>query len=132
MAIGWGTFGVLWRDEVVSVYVKPNRYTYGFMNQSNRFSLCWFDDGHDEIINVCGKQSGRDIDKDQACNLTPMLLDDTVCYKEAKLVITCEKVYEEQLKKDFIKNQMALDRYYQDEPVHKVYYGKILGVYTKH
>ena len=129
LSIGWGTFGILWKEPVASVYVKPNRYSYKYMNNNERFAICWFGDNHKEIINICGTKSGRDVNKDELCNLTPIILDETVCYKEAKLVIICEKVYENNFNKDLIKNQMALERYYKDEPVHRAYYGRIINVY---
>ena len=44
MTVGWGTLGILWRKEIAIAYVKPNRYTYEFTNNSKYFVLTWFDD----------------------------------------------------------------------------------------
>ena len=35
MTISWGGFGTLWNKPVVTVYVKPIRYTYQFTSQNS-------------------------------------------------------------------------------------------------
>lgn len=35
MTISWGGLGTLWRRPVATVYVKKNRYTFEFMEQSD-------------------------------------------------------------------------------------------------
>ena len=39
MTISWGGMGTLWSKPVVTVYVKPCRYTYGFMNDNDYFTV---------------------------------------------------------------------------------------------
>ena len=39
MTISWGGMGTLWSKPVVTVYVKPCRYTYGFMNENDYFTV---------------------------------------------------------------------------------------------
>ena len=39
MTISWGGMGTLWGKPVVTVYVRPNRHTYGFMEDSAYFTV---------------------------------------------------------------------------------------------
>ena len=39
MTIGWATFGCVWSRNVCIVYVKPNRYTYQFMEKNDYFTV---------------------------------------------------------------------------------------------
>ena len=130
MTVGWGTLGILWRKEIAIAYVKPNRYTYDFTNQNNYFTLCWFDDSSKsrEILKICGTKSGRDIDKDKVCGLTPFEIDGGIGYKEARLIIVCEKCYQD----DFNKESFLDDTYeeiYKDGLLHRRYIGNIIGIY---
>ena len=42
MTISWGGMGTLWSKPVVTVYVKPCRYTYGFMNDNEYFTVSFY------------------------------------------------------------------------------------------
>lgn len=39
MTIGWGQLGTLWNLPVCTVYVRPERYTYEFMEAQDTFSV---------------------------------------------------------------------------------------------
>ena len=41
LTIGWGTIGVLWQRPVMYVYVKPERYSFKFMEE-NEYFHCFF------------------------------------------------------------------------------------------
>ena len=132
MTVGWGALGVLWRKCIAIAYVKPCRYTYEFTNESDFFVFAWFDenDKNKEILKVCGTKSGRDINKDEICGLTPFELDGGIGYEEARLLIVCEKIYQD----DFNENDFLDDTYseiYKDGMLHRRYIGKIVGIYVK-
>ena len=44
MTASWGGMGVLWKRNVATVYVRPQRYTKQFIDASDHFSLCFFDE----------------------------------------------------------------------------------------
>lgn len=132
MTIGWGTLGVLWRKEIAIAYVKPNRYTYEFTNNSKYFVLAWFDDSSwsKDMLLKCGTKSGRDIDKDKECGLTPFEIDGGIGYNEASILIVCEKIYQDDfIKESFLDN--TYDEIYKDDLVHRRYIGKIVSIYQK-
>ena len=39
MTISWGGMGTLWNKPVVTVYVKPIRFTHKFMNENEYFTV---------------------------------------------------------------------------------------------
>ncbi len=42
MTVSWGGVGELWGKDVVFVFVRPQRYTYEFMEKSEYFTLSFF------------------------------------------------------------------------------------------
>ena len=38
MTISWGSMGTLWNKPVVTVYVKPIRFTHKFMNENEHYT----------------------------------------------------------------------------------------------
>ena len=64
MTIGWCQMGRLWSIPVCTVYVRPERYTYQFMESHDYFTVSVLPLSHKQTtMQVCGTQSGRDIDK---------------------------------------------------------------------
>ena len=71
MTVSWGGIGELWGKDVTFVFVRPQRYTKEFIDNSDYFTLSFFDDEYKDALKLCGRKSGRDIDKAQATGLTP-------------------------------------------------------------
>ena len=44
MTASWGCMGVLWNKNVCVAFVRPQRYTYEFIENSNTLSLSFFDE----------------------------------------------------------------------------------------
>ena len=72
MTISWGEMGTLWNKNVVTVYVKPIRYTYQFMENNEYFVVSFFNEKYRQALAIMGAKSGREINKDQAAKLTPV------------------------------------------------------------
>ena len=62
MTASWGGIGFLWNRPVAFVFVRPERYTHGFVERCERFTLSFLGDAHRDILNFCGSHSGRDCD----------------------------------------------------------------------
>ena len=45
MTVSWGGVGILWNKPVATVYVRPQRYTLGLLNENEQFTLCFFAEG---------------------------------------------------------------------------------------
>lgn len=125
MTIGWGTLGTLWGKPVATVYVRPSRFTYDFMEKNDTFSITTFGKEFVKILNVCGSKSGRDINKMEIEGLNPAELDNTVYFEEADLAIICKKIYVQDLLPERIP-QNSKKTFYSSGDFHRVYYGEIL------
>ena len=130
MTASWGTMGTLWGESVCTVYIRPQRYTYGFAEEGTKMSLCFFDDSHREVLGICGTKSGRDIDKTAVCGLTPLRTDDgTVYFEEATDVFLLKKLYAQDLEEDAFLDKAPL-AYYEARDFHRAYVCKVLEVLT--
>jgi flavin reductase (DIM6/NTAB) family NADH-FMN oxidoreductase RutF len=132
MTASWGTIGNLWNEPVVYIFVRPQRYTFEFTEESNYFTLTFFEEKHREMLQFMGTKSGRDYDKVKETGLTPMFTElGNVYYEQARLVIECEKIYADFLKGDGFLDKSIIEKMYPNKDFHKVYVGKILNVWEQ-
>ena len=131
-AIAWGSIGELWSKNVVTVYVKPIRYTDEFIDEDDYFTVTFFDKDHLNDVMLCGTRSGRDIDKMNLENLKAINIDNGITFTGYRRVYLCKKIYKGQFKKEeFIDSQIIIDKYYKTEPPHNFYIGEIVKVFEK-
>ena len=130
MTISWGSLGTLWHKPIATIYVRPNRYTNEFIENNDYFTLSFYDEEYKKDLGFLGSKSGRDIDKISYTNLTPEIIDNGITFKEANLTIVCKKIYFQDLD---IKNipQTEIDRFYNNEPVHRMYIGEVIDIIDK-
>ncbi len=100
MTIGWGAMGTIWSRSAVTVYVRPDRYTWNFIKDSEYFTVCLFPEEYKEALTIMGRTSGRDTDKPKAAGLTPVSCDGCVSYAEASETYVGRKIYMAQLEYD--------------------------------
>ena len=129
MTIGWGNIGNLWGKDVVIVYVRPQRYTYEFMEKNDEFSVNFFSKDYKEAIKIFGSKSGRDTDKAKEANISAFAIDKTVGFNEADIIIKCRKIaYQDMDSKGFVDT--SLDKWYSGD-YHRVYIGEIEKILRK-
>ena len=130
MTIAWGGLGYLWRKEVAFIFVRPSRYTYQFSENNEYFAVSFFDEEHRNALNYYGTKSGRDVNKDEACNFHPFELNNVTIYEEARSVIICKKIYADDIKPElFLDND--IEKCYPDHSYHKMYVCEIVDIYTR-
>ena len=83
MTISWGEMGTLWSRPVVTVYIKPCRYTHKFMEENEYFVVSFFKEEYRKALGVMGSKSGKDVNKDELSGLTPIEYKGLTIYKEA-------------------------------------------------
>ena len=93
MTIGWGSLGTVWNRDVVTVYVRPDRYTWQFIRDNEYFTVSFYPEDCRRALTVMGTLSGRDGDKAAAAGLTPKFLPEGVTFREAVETIVCKKIY---------------------------------------
>ena len=93
MTIGWGSLGTVWSRDVLTVYVRPDRYTWEFLRDNEYFTVSFFPESCREALLLMGRLSGRDGDKVAAAGLTPKFLRSGVTFEEASETFVCKKIY---------------------------------------
>ena len=129
MTVSWGSLGTLWGKPVATVYVKPARYTHGFMEDSDYFTLGFFDEKYRPALMLMGTKSGRDTDKPAASGLTPVPVQNAVTYMEAHTTLLCRKLYRQDLDLSSVPPEAML--HYRTEAPHTVYIGEVVYIIKK-
>lgn len=130
MTASWGGLGVLWNKNVVFAFVRPQRFTFEFMNDSDYFSCSFFKEEFRNALAYCGKYSGRDVDKAKECNLTPEFSENAPYFEEADTVIICKKLYVQQMDENCIIDD-SIKANYNGDDYHHVFVGEIVKVLKK-
>ncbi len=131
MTASWGGMGVLWNKNVCFIFIRPQRYTYEFVEKSETFTLSFFSDEYRSALNYCGSNSGRDVDKAAKTGLTPVVTESgAVSFSEARFVIECRKIYFQDLDpENFI--DPAIDKNYSAKDYHRMYIGEVVSCYGR-
>ena len=100
MTISWGSMGTIWHRSIVTIYVRPDRYTWGFLKEHDTFTVSFYPESCRAALMKMGRLSGRDCDKPAEAGLTPKDLDGCVTFAEANQTRVCKKIYMNQLNFD--------------------------------
>lgn len=130
MTASWGGLGVLWRRNICFCVVRPVRYTYGFMEEAEKFTLSFFDERYKKALEFCGAHSGRDTDKAREAGLTPLAGDGVVYFQEARLVIVGRKIYTHQVDPARFLDP-TIEENYPKKDYHRMYIGEIIQCLKK-
>ncbi len=129
MTASWGGMGVLWNKNVVYIFVRPQRHTLGFIDDSEYFSVSFFGEEYKKALLLCGTKSGKDCDKIKEAGLTPAFSENAPYFKEADTVLICKKLYRQQLNADSVIDERVFKEYNND--YHFVFVGEITEVLKK-
>ena len=131
MTVSWGGVGIMWGKPVAFTFIRPQRYTFEFMENNEYFTMSFFDESQRDALKFCGSRSGRDCDKVKETGLTPAFTDEGVPYfEEARLVLVCKKMYSQFLNEDSITDSESVAKWYNDD-YHKMYISEIVKVLQK-
>lgn len=128
MTASWGALGVIWGKPSATCYIRHSRYTKEFVDQGERFTLTFLQDGHRNALNLLGSKSGRDIDKMHDNGLTPIFLDGQPTFAEAALVLICRKRCCTELPPEDMHPD-EITKWYADSDFHALYIGEIEAAY---
>lgn len=127
MTISWGSIGVIWGRPFIQVVVRPQRYTFKFIEQYTTFTVCAFPRQYRKALNILGTKSGQYTNKIAEAGLTPQaaLKVTAPSYKEAELVFECSKIYASEFEpRQFL--DPTIDQNYSKKDYHHIYYGTIV------
>jgi flavin reductase (DIM6/NTAB) family NADH-FMN oxidoreductase RutF len=125
MTASWGGFGIIWNQPMAYIFVRPQRYTFQFLEKYEMFTLSFFGTGYRKALNFCGSRSGRDFDKIAETGLNPVISDKgNIYFQEARLVFECRKMYFQDISpENFLDPKIDLN--YPGKDYHRLYFGKI-------
>ncbi len=131
MTASWGGFGVMFNKNVAYIVLRPQRYTKEFVDNSNTFSLTFFDETFRKQLAYLGAVSGRDEDKISKANLTIQHENETPYFEEGNMVIICKKIYAQDFKPEcFILSEIE-QQVYPKKDYHTFYIAEIEKILIK-
>lgn len=131
MTASWGGLGVMWGKNVAYVVIRPQRYTKEFVDNSETFSLTFFDDNFKKQLSYLGSVSGRNEDKISKANLTIEHIGSAPYFKEGNLIIICKKLYAQELKGECFLASESDSKWYAEKDYHTLYIAEIEKVLIK-
>ena len=131
MTIGWCGLGRIWNLPACTVYVRPERYTYAFMENQEYFTVSVPALADHDRIRVFGTKSGRDTDKLAESGMTLAYTDAGVPYiAESEWVLVCRKLYAQDMRPEHLTDERP-ERFYQGEGWHRMYIGEVVEAYAR-
>ena len=134
MTIGWCQAGRLWGLQTCTVYVRPERYTYQFMEDQAYFTVSVLPKDMKNAMALCGTKSGRDMDKIKECGLTVRTgAGGAPFFEEAELVLVCRTLYVQDLDPACALpagEEKVLPNYGAKGGWHRAYTGEIVEAYS--
>lgn len=130
MTASWGSVGVLWNKNIATIFVRPQRYTFEFLEKNDIYTLSFFGGNFKKELVFCGKNSGNNVDKIKSTGLIPIFDDNFTFFSQAKLVFVCKKIYTDFIKPDnFLDDSIKIN--YENNDYHKIYVGEIVKCLVK-
>jgi flavin reductase (DIM6/NTAB) family NADH-FMN oxidoreductase RutF len=126
MTISWGSLGFIWQRPVVTVLVRPPRYTHEFMDAFERFSVSFYDEKYRKALNILGSKSGRDTDKIAQSRLTPDFVDGVPTFREANLTVIARKIYRGQMESAGFLVPSLDAEFYPEKDYHTIYFAELV------
>jgi flavin reductase (DIM6/NTAB) family NADH-FMN oxidoreductase RutF len=152
MTAAWGGIGFIWQQPTAFLFIRPQRFTKTFVEAASTFSLSFFDSSvYRDALNFMGNVSGyEDAHKVAHSGLTlascetevvqdPPLgasrVERTPYFSEARLVLVCERLYQQDMREECFLDKEQLDRFYGrldgESDLHTLYIAAIRQVLVR-
>lgn len=131
MTANWGGTGYLWNKPVAFIFIRPERYTFQFLEQNDLFTLSFLGEAHKEVHKICGSQSGRDLDKVKATGLQPVVTPEgAITFEQARLTLVCKKLYADTIRPEKFLVPGITEKWYDEAHggFHQMYIAEIVKV----
>lgn len=129
LTASWGGMGVLWNKNVFWCFIRPQRYTKEFIDNSDKISLSFFDEKYRKALTLCGRKSGRDGDKLKEAGFTAKVNEDkTICFDEADITVKGRKLYAQEMKPECFADKSIVDSCYPAKDFHTMYVCEITSI----
>ena len=104
MTASWGMMGVFWGKNVVTVGIRPQRFTKEFVDAGDTFTLTFFDGERKQEMGYLGKEEGT-------------------------MVFVCKKLMETQLNPEEFIDPEVDGRWYPEKDYHHMYTAEVVAAY---
>ncbi|NLG49699.1 MAG: flavin reductase family protein [Chloroflexi bacterium] len=131
MTIGWATVGFIWGKPIFMALVRPSRYTFEFIEDSQCFTVNVPADDLRRWVGICGSRSGREIDKFGEYNIatTPAQTVAAPTIDACPMVYECQVVHYNDLIPANLTPEIDASAYGGTD-YHRLYFGHILGAFA--
>jgi len=141
MTISWGQIGIEWHKLIFTVFIRNDRFTHEMLENASEFTINMSltanqDPIQQKILELCGTESGRDIDKVKELDLS--LVEgtniETPGIKEFPLTLECKIIYRQLQEKELMVDTIK-DRFYpkhkseEYKKYHTMFYGEVVGAF---
>ncbi len=126
MTASWGGAGVIWNKNVITTYIRPQRYTKEFIDANETFTVSFVSEKYRDTLGICGSISGRDVeDKWKEAGLTPYYVDGTTGVAEADMILVCRKQYHQDMRPECFDIPKTATENYPEKDYHVMYISEI-------
>lgn len=131
MTIGWATLGVIWGKPILTVFVRPSRYTFGLIDKTGDFTVNVMPREMEEVASFCGKVSGRDIDKfkEKGLIIEPSRYVKSPMIEQAVVNYECVVVHRNDVLQEELTSEIKARSYPQGN-YHRIYFGEVRATYA--
>ena len=134
MTASWGGIGYLWNKPVVFVFIRPERYTFEFIEKSEYLTLSFLGEENKAVHKICGSKSGRNVDKVKETGLKPVVTEKgNILFEQGRLSLECRKLYITDLKEENFLDPSVYKQWYDASHggLHRMYVAEISNVWVK-
>lgn len=129
MTISWGEIGSIWGhkcgEPIVTVFVRPQRFSKILLDKEDYFTLCFFDKKYKKELAYLGTHSGKDEDKIAKVGFSSTSLEQYSYINEADMVFVCRKLYQQTMKEECFIDKSIISDHYPKKDFHDLYIAKI-------
>lgn len=129
MTIGCALIGYMWQRPMAMVLVRGTRHTKELLESSDVFTINIpkkFEMLRE--LEICGKASGRKVDKFEKCNFKTASTDSGAIYiTGCKTVLECNIVYKQIVTSSNLRSDI-LNNIYSNEDYHTLYFAEITRI----
>jgi flavin reductase (DIM6/NTAB) family NADH-FMN oxidoreductase RutF len=131
MTIGWGTLGSIWSRPIFIVLVRFSRYTFSRLEQVGDFTVNVPPPELAAAVSHCGSVSGREHNKFQETQLTPVPSREvrSPIIQECVVHYECRTLHRNDVAPEAL-TQAVRDECYPAGDFHRIYFGEIVAAYA--
>ncbi len=134
MTASWGTIGYYSNQPIVTIFVRPERHTFSFVERSTHFTLTVLESELKGVHQIFGKLSGRDCDKVAMSGLTPLFTPKgNPTFEQGRVVLECRKIFSQSMDEGSFIDKECYAKWYGEGhgSDHVMFIGVIEGCWVR-